>query len=204
MTRNGYIVYRLSSEVLRNPDPAPLLPELEAHFGLRSDVYETKPAVKLFGGCFGHQLVCQTLLGQHGVRVEKNPQGWEIGVHHIRLTPEFAAHFPEQLKDMEMSFQFLHQDVVCRDGPLPEGWVDMGSSKLCQSQGVLKPGRILTYQGHPKFNQFINKGSTLSLIESGAVEETKKQSVLHLIDREDTRILAGEVAIEFFLSLSKG
>ncbi|UPL02921.1 hypothetical protein LCI18_013855 [Fusarium solani-melongenae] len=168
------------------------------------DVYETKPAVKIFGGCFGHQLVCQTLLGRHGVHVGKNPQGWEIGVHKIHLTPEFIAHFPEQLKDMEMSFQFLHQDVVSRDGPLPEGWIDMGRSELCQSQGVLNPGRVLTYQGHPEFDQFINKGSTLSLVESGEVDENKKHSVLSLIDREDTRILAGEVVIEFFLSSRKG
>ncbi|KAL8303021.1 hypothetical protein RB597_005333 [Gaeumannomyces tritici] len=56
-----------------------------------SRVYSQHPQVRLFGSCFGHQILCQALLGKHGAVVEKDPKGWEIGVHTIHLTPEFRA-----------------------------------------------------------------------------------------------------------------
>ncbi|KAI6785939.1 putative glutamine amidotransferase-like protein-like protein [Emericellopsis cladophorae] len=54
------------------------------------EVYERHPDVKMFGSCFGHQIMCQSLLGQYGVKVEKDPQGWELGVHDIQLTKDFV------------------------------------------------------------------------------------------------------------------
>ena len=53
-------------------------------------VYRDHPHVRIFGSCFGHQIVCQSLLREHGVIVEKDPEGWEIGVHEVRLTDEFC------------------------------------------------------------------------------------------------------------------
>lgn len=54
-----------------------------------SDVYENHPSIKFFGSCFGHQIICQSLLRKHGAYVEKQPSGWELGVHEITLTDEF-------------------------------------------------------------------------------------------------------------------
>jgi GMP synthase-like glutamine amidotransferase len=53
-------------------------------------VYRDHPHVRIFGSCFGHQIVCQSLLREHGVVVEKDPKGWEIGVHEVRLKDEFC------------------------------------------------------------------------------------------------------------------
>ncbi|GMG34974.1 unnamed protein product [Aspergillus oryzae] len=37
------------------------------------DVYNNHPLIKLFGACFGHQVIASALLEDHGIRVEKNP-----------------------------------------------------------------------------------------------------------------------------------
>ncbi|KAF7627624.1 hypothetical protein AFLA_003001 [Aspergillus flavus NRRL3357] len=44
----------------------------EIHDVLR-DVYNNHPLIKLFGACFGHQVIASALLEDHGIRVEKNP-----------------------------------------------------------------------------------------------------------------------------------
>ncbi|KAF6825404.1 gmp synthase [Colletotrichum plurivorum] len=164
------------------------------------DVYENKPAVKIFGGCFGHQLLFQTLMADHGGRVVKNPKGWEIGVHQVDLTPEFSSHFPESLRDGKLSYQFLHQDVASIGGPLPPGWVQLGKSDLCDVQGLFLPGRVLTFQGHPEFDKVSNGLCTKLLEGYGMIPGSRVDEFLELVDREDSRTLAGEVAIEFFLS----
>ncbi|KAF9871274.1 gmp synthase [Colletotrichum karsti] len=167
------------------------------------DVYENSPTVKIFGGCFGHQLIGQAFLAGHGARVVKNPKGWEIGVHQVSLTENFASHFPCLKGRRDISYQFLHQDVVQLDGPLPQDWVQMGTSPLCDVHGFLVPGRLLTYQGHPEFDSFINELSTLAVQKAGTglvSDEKKTEEYLSLVRQDDTRLLAGEMAIQFFLS----
>jgi GMP synthase-like glutamine amidotransferase len=72
-------------------------------------VFRSYPAVKIFGSCFGHQLVAQALLSDQldvqdtvngkinkspSVWVEACPQGYEVGIFPIRMNPEFMDHFP--------------------------------------------------------------------------------------------------------------
>jgi GMP synthase-like glutamine amidotransferase len=59
-----------------------------------ASTYANYPGIKIFGSCFGHQIVCQSLLKQYGARVEKDGKGWEVGVHEIMLSPEFMRAFP--------------------------------------------------------------------------------------------------------------
>jgi hypothetical protein len=63
-------------------DDFPWIHRLDAYI---KHVYATEPRVKIFGSCFGHQIICQSLLKSYGVRVEQDPNGWEIGVHDITL-----------------------------------------------------------------------------------------------------------------------
>lgn len=58
-----------------------------------SHVYENYPHIKIFGSCFGHQMVCQSLLRKYGAIVEKQPSGWELGVYGIALTEGFQKAF---------------------------------------------------------------------------------------------------------------
>lgn len=139
-------------------------------------------------------------MAEHGGRVVKNPKGWEIGVHEVALTPEFSSHFPGSLQDGKLSYQFLHQDIASIDGPLPSGWVQLGTTALCDVQGMFLPGRVLTFQGHPEFDKVTNSLCTKMLEGYGMVPSSRVGEFLELVDREDSRTLAGEVAIEFFLS----
>lgn len=49
--------------------------------------------IKMFGSCFGHHLICQALLRDCGLRVEKHPDGWEIGISEVLFTEDFRQAF---------------------------------------------------------------------------------------------------------------
>ncbi len=46
----------------------------------------------------------------------------------------------------------MHRDQVFY---YPEGVEELGSSPVCQVQGMYSPKRFITTQGHPEFNQEI-------------------------------------------------
>lgn len=157
-------------------------------------LHEEHPGVRLFGSCFGHHTICQALLKQHGVRVEKHPRGWEIGVSDVYLTDEFRnalgsceqkitplsfnpthGRLPTPEAELEhcdntallpgprhqiprsLRLQFVHEDQVVMDCPhtsLPSPWTILGFTDHCAIQGVYRPGRILTLQGHFEFDKF--------------------------------------------------
>lgn len=56
-------------------------------------LYGEHPRVKMFGSCFGHHLICQALLKDHGLRVEKHPSGWAIGISEVVFTNDFRQAF---------------------------------------------------------------------------------------------------------------
>lgn len=61
-------------------------------------VYRDNARVKIFGSCFGHHMICQALLKDHGIRVEKSPKGWEIGVSPVALTEEFRKAYTASIQ----------------------------------------------------------------------------------------------------------
>lgn len=88
--------------------------------------------MKLFGSCFGHQVICSALVsppsspaaGRPAV-VTKNPAGWELGIHAITLSPAFMRAFPMDLLalpsapafsdrrgDAKLRLQLVHNDHV--------------------------------------------------------------------------------------------
>ncbi|GAB0138025.1 hypothetical protein EsDP_00006272 [Epichloe bromicola] len=140
-------------------------------------VFANCPRVKIFGSCFGHQIVCQSILRKYGVVVEKNPKGWELSVHKIQLNEEFVnslgndAAFgcrpltPHSVESAGLSgpktvrLQFIHADHVriSDSTALPPTWTMIGQTEKCPSQGIFyRHGRVLTYQGHVEFDRFIN------------------------------------------------
>lgn len=46
----------------------------------------------------------------------------------------------------------MHRDIVYE---VPEGCVNLGYSPRCAIQGLYMPGRILSVQAHPEFNEFV-------------------------------------------------
>ncbi|KAI5468003.1 class I glutamine amidotransferase-like protein [Mariannaea sp. PMI_226] len=184
-------------------DDEPWIHKLDAYL---KTIYLTQPHIKIFGSCFGHQIVCQSLLGEFGCQVEKAPTGWEIGVHEIRLTDEFRQNFPFSDKSGQkltstpatMRLQFVHADHVKTPATgLPESWFQLGATKACANQGVFQPGRVLTFQGHFEFDRFINS-ETLKVF--GATwEPSYLQEVLEKIDADDDALAAAEMVLQFLL-----
>ncbi|KAI1856001.1 hypothetical protein JX265_011898 [Neoarthrinium moseri] len=161
------------------------------------DVHETQPAIKIFGSCFGHQLIAQALLGRYGVHVEKSNNGWENGVHDVTHTQEFIRSFPF-LRGERMSYQFVHQDHVVAES-LPSGWVSIGSSDMCKTQGLFQRGRVLTYQGHPEFDGRILYYFMETLGKAGIIDNETYETSLKLIEKEYTSTLAAEVVLRILV-----
>lgn len=46
----------------------------------------------------------------------------------------------------------MHRDVVY---DVPDGFINLGNSYVCDIQALYQAGRVLTVQAHPEFNEFI-------------------------------------------------
>ncbi|KFA64877.1 hypothetical protein S40285_02863 [Stachybotrys chlorohalonatus IBT 40285] len=104
--------------------------------------------VKVVGVCFGHQIVGRAM----DAPVGRNPKGWEVAVTDFDLTAKGKEVF--QLGDGEdkLRLQQMHADIV---QSVPSGAALLGSNAACEVQGFYAPGRYLTVQGHPEFNEEI-------------------------------------------------
>lgn len=51
----------------------------------------------------------------------------------------------------QMRLRLIHQDQV-NPNSLPDDFINVGRSELCEIQGVYKRGRVFTLQGHPEFD----------------------------------------------------
>ena len=183
-----------------------------------SETYRNHPEVKIFGSCFGHQIICQSLFSELGCIVEKCPNGWELGVHGIQLTDEFRLAFPSvataanthgispatcedelpELGPEELRLQFIHADhVKLPPKGLPSPWILVGATKNCAVQGVYEPGRVLTYQGHFEFDRFVNTETIKVFGTRWKVQEL--QGALDLMDQDDDAKVAAEMVLRFLL-----
>ncbi|OAP54957.1 hypothetical protein AYL99_10657 [Fonsecaea erecta] len=179
------------------------------------DTYQHHPKVKIFGTCFGHQIINQSLFAHTGgLHVMKNPRGWELGVYEITINPKFASCFPRQLKSAaaaraassseRIQLQLSHQDtvVVTQSAQLPPECVEVGFTDLCGMQGMYVPGRVLTLQAHPEFDREVNGACIREIVGAGwPIEETREY--LRLTDKDDDAALMEEVVMEFLLQGSK-
>ncbi|KAF4968800.1 hypothetical protein FSARC_3827 [Fusarium sarcochroum] len=106
-------------------------------------IYDTtqKPVV---GICFGHQIIARAL----GAKVGVSPGGWEICVDRINLNETGQ----KLLGVPSLGLHQMHRDAVLE---VPEGLISLGSSSRCEVQGLYKPGRIISFQAHPEFDDFI-------------------------------------------------
>lgn len=174
------------------------------------DVFENYPHVKIFGTCFGHGMVCQSLLGRYGVRVEPNPAGVEIGVKDIALNESFLASFgkphrrdnvlPRGGLKATVKLQLIHGDhlVIPEGTELLQGWKMVGATEQCKVQGMFLAGRVFTLQGHFEFDREIN--SEVVKHDVGSSWEPKRlQKVLDDIDADDDADVAARMILGFLL-----
>ncbi|PVI04717.1 class I glutamine amidotransferase-like protein [Periconia macrospinosa] len=174
------------------------------------DVYTQHPRIKIFGSCFGHQIICQSLLKKYGVRVEKDPNGWELGVQEIKLEEQFRnavgqgsrfdsdAKFSKYIPE-RMKVQFIHGDHVKIPSPesIPSSWLMVGHTKHCAVQGVYEPSRVLTLQGHFEFDRWTS--TEIMKVFGASWQPEVLQKTFEAIDADDDSEAAAEMVLRFFL-----
>ncbi|MGI2175773.1 type 1 glutamine amidotransferase [Shewanella ulleungensis] len=95
---------------------------------------------KLFGICFGHQIINHALGGE----IQKSDKGWGLGIYDVMLFTDLG-----ELKQGEgLSLIAIHQDQVIK--PAPDFEVVAGNV-FCPNYITKYRDQVLTVQGHPEF-----------------------------------------------------
>lgn len=116
-----------------------------------------KSDCKLLGVCYGHQIICRAI----GLKVIRNPLGWEMGLTKIK-------------GEIEFSINEMHRDIVEFDELILQKnrLTIIGSTKICQIQGLRDDNfKLLTFQGHPEFNNDVTLEMVQSLVINGEIDE---------------------------------
>ncbi|KAL4784083.1 hypothetical protein BJX76DRAFT_367913 [Aspergillus varians] len=175
-------------------------------------VYAQFPYVKIFGSCFGHQLIGQALLGAES-------------------SETFSSRFPplQRFSPTEpFCIQLIHGDAVVpypqqqqlhatggkptptqstEEGTLVAPWMSIGSTDLCSVQGLYNPGRVLTLQGHFEFDafataelchQFANAFNWAPSVLAAHLERISRSARPDMQDDDDDSGAAAEAVLLFF------
>jgi len=153
--------------------------------GYTSNLARSKPHVKIFGICFGHQIIGIAL----GGTCTRGPQ-WEVGITNMQLTEIGQRIFGAK----SLSFQQSHKDHV--PAVLPEFEL-LGFTAVCHNHGMVKYApdasgklamlsdiQILTLQGHPEYTKGIVSKMVTNRTERGIFTPEFAQDV---IERNDLR-----------------
>lgn len=122
-------------------DEDPWIPKL-AEFIKNCD----KGKKKLFGICFGHQLIAHVL----GGNAEKASKGWEIGLATVSVVHKnIRAHAPwMEGAPATLKLYMSHQDQVTK---LPTNGLLLAKNDFCPIQAYTIGSHIFCVQGHPEF-----------------------------------------------------
>lgn len=137
--------------------------------------------VRIIGVCFGHQIVGRAL----GSVVTRSPLGFEISVCKVDLTETGKSLFDgnDSLHIMQM-----HRDIVVA---YPLGVKLLGSSPICENQGMYVQRRLITVQAHPEFRDDIMKEIIEVRKEKKVIGESLAADGLRKVrDRHDGYIVA--------------
>ncbi|WP_435234617.1 type 1 glutamine amidotransferase [Psychromonas sp. PT13] len=105
---------------------------------IRNAFYNGK---KLFGICFGHQIIHHAL----GGAVDRSYFGWGVGAYSVTFSQDF-----NQVKmGKTMSLLSMHQDQVVKPA---HGFNVVAGNDFCPNYMTRFKKQVLTIQGHPEFH----------------------------------------------------
>jgi len=114
------------------------------------------------GICYGHQLICLTLIGEQAVR--SSPNGLEAGWEKVRFTPAGTEIFG--VKEYESVWQHHFDEVIA----LPERSVVLATNEHSQIQAYInRDRRLLGTQFHPEFDR--DAGNNIYLNDRALLEK---------------------------------
>lgn len=92
--------------------------------------------------------------------------------------------------------QQMHRDIVHY---YPPNVIPLGSSPSCAVQGMYLPGRFITVQGHPEFNEEIVSEIVKSRKENGVFSEEQYQDAINRAGLEHDGVAIGVACLRFLL-----
>ncbi|OJD17123.1 hypothetical protein AJ78_02768 [Emergomyces pasteurianus Ep9510] len=145
--------------------------------------------VRIIGVCFGHQIIGRAL----GVKVGPNEGGWEVAVHDMDLTAEGKKLFGVD----KLRLQQMHRDIVhyC-----PPNVTLLGSSPVCQVQGMYAPGRFISVQGHPEFTKDIVAEILDARRNAGVFPPGIYEGGMATVGNDHDGIVVGKAFLEFLIN----
>jgi len=144
--------------------------------------------VRVIGVCYGHQIVGRAL----GAPLGRNDKGWEASVCTMDLTSKGKELFGKS----QLSIMQMHRDVLYE---YPEGVEGLGTSPVCNTQGMYARNRLLTTQGHPEFTEDIVREIVNSRAEIGAFDDDMKVDLLSRVAKAHDGVVIGGAFIKFLL-----
>lgn len=162
--------------------------------------------MKILGICFGHQIIGRAL----GVKVGRSDAGWEIAVCDMDLSEPGKKLFgkdklvsgwsplpsPSMLMKHCQRIQQMHQDIVHE---YPANVVPLGSSPRCAVQGMYRPGKFMTVQGHPEFNEEIVTEIVTLRTQTGVFSKEQGEDALERAKWEHDGVAIGSAFLKFLL-----
>ncbi|KAE8152189.1 Aldehyde/histidinol dehydrogenase [Aspergillus avenaceus] len=150
------------------------------------DVYE-QTTKHIIGICFGHQILARAL----GARVGRGDH-WELSVGSMALSEEGKQLFSQDV----LSIQQMHRDIVFE---VPKGFVNLGSTPLCEIQGLYEPGRAFTVQGHPEFDEFVMTNLVTIRNKQGVFDDDLAQDALSRAGNQADGVLIAKTICKLIL-----
>ncbi|KAL9109537.1 MAG: hypothetical protein Q9227_005873 [Pyrenula ochraceoflavens] len=144
--------------------------------------------VRVIGVCFGHQIVGRAMK----VRVGRNDKGWEAAVHHMDLT----ARGKELFRVDRLSLHQMHRDIVFT---YPQDVEQLGSSPVCEVQGMYLAKRLITVQGHPEFNEDIVKEIVESRHATGVFDDQTYEEAMKRAVKPHDGLVVSKAFLRFLL-----
>jgi len=144
--------------------------------------------VRMIGVCFGHQIVARAL----EVKVGRSNRGWEASVCKVDLTPKGKELFG---RDQLMIHQ-MHRDIVYDYPPTVER---LGTSPICEVQGMYTTKRLITVQGHPEFNEQIVRELLATRHEQGIFDDVLFRDMIGRVANEHDGVAVAGAFLKFLL-----
>ena len=90
----------------------------------------------------------------------------------------------------------MHRDIVYE---YPKGVESLGSSPRCDVQGMYAPGRLITVQGHPEFNEEIVREIVESRYKQGIFDDGTYEDAIGRVRNHHDGVAVGTAFLRFLL-----
>ncbi|KAL8703690.1 MAG: hypothetical protein Q9225_008113, partial [Loekoesia sp. 1 TL-2023] len=88
----------------------------------------------------------------------------------------------------------MHHDILCA---YPSNVIPLGSSPVCEVQGMYIPQKVLTLQGHPEFNEEIMLELLKASDEIGFTDKRVWEDAMGRVGDEHDGTLVAAVMLRF-------